>query len=102
MLANTYNAYAGHLFVLKYHIFFSKCFVVTPSLCGNVTIARFLRLHQQYFGKIFRKKADEAWMSKWFKACWETDAVLARLFLVSWSRIFIPKNVPWLYIHPSV
>ena len=41
MLRKTYSGNPGHLFCLKYNIYLEKLFVVTSSLYGNVTTARF-------------------------------------------------------------
>ena len=69
-----------HLFSLRYNIFSQKCLVVTSSLCGDVTTARFLRLHKHYFFKIFHGKAEGS-MARWFKTRNQTDAVLDQVFL---------------------
>ena len=41
MLEKRCTASSGHLFSSKHNIFSQKCFVVTSSLCGDVSVPQF-------------------------------------------------------------
>ena len=68
MLGNAYDGSSSHVFALKCNIFSQNSFVVTSSLYGNVTSARFLQLHKYYFFKILRENVD-ACVANWFQTC---------------------------------